>query len=181
MTETLLQTATSEGEVAMAHLVGLATELTVGSHMTAGGELAKAALTAEAAAAASAVSSEGGGLLGRLRAAGQELGQWRVDRNAMGSGFLPLTRKAPPAAVSSERIVNVPKQESPIWREFKSHKETVKTNGAGGKRKEYYEWDYTHNDIEVYDYRGHHLGSKNPVTGELYKGPEKSRDIRGKI
>ena len=89
--------------------------------------------------------------------------------------------KAPPAAISSERIVNVPKQESPIWREFKSHKETVKTNGAVGKRKEYYEWDYTHNDIEVYDYKGHHLGSKNPVTGEIYKGPVRGRHIKEKV
>lgn len=44
-----------------------------------------------------------------------------------------------------------------------------------------YEWDPVHNDIEVYDYKGNHIGSKNPATGELYKGPVKSRNIKGKI
>ena len=43
------------------------------------------------------------------------------------------------------------------------------------------EWDHTHNDIEVYDRKGIHLGSMDPVTGELYKGPEIGRDIKDKI
>ncbi|RKP43281.1 colicin E3/pyocin S6 family cytotoxin [Trinickia fusca] len=30
-------------------------------------------------------------------------------------------------------------------------------------------WNYAHNDIEVYGKRGRHMGSANPVTGELYK------------
>jgi Cytotoxic len=41
-----------------------------------------------------------------------------------------------------------------------------------------YEWDHTHNDIEVYDSKGRHLGSKDPLTSEMYKGPVKGRKIK---
>ncbi|QOL19461.1 hypothetical protein [Candidatus Bodocaedibacter vickermanii] len=93
MTEGLLQNAHSEEDVAMAHLVGLTTDLTMGSHMPTGGLFARGVPLTTAAAA----TAESGGLLNRLRAAGQEFGQWRPDPHAMGSGFLPFTRKAPPA------------------------------------------------------------------------------------
>ncbi len=34
------------------------------------------------------------------------------------------------------------------------------------------------NDIEVYDRGGRHLGSMNPVTGEMYKPAVKGREIK---
>ena len=75
-----------------------------GGHMPAGGDLARgAALTTKAAASATA---ESGGLLNRLREAGQDLAQWRPDPHAMGSGFLPLTRKAPSAPKVAEAAVS---------------------------------------------------------------------------
>jgi hypothetical protein len=51
----------------------------------------KAAGTMVKGAAVEAVESSIAG----IKAAGRELGQWRPDPHAMGSGFVPLTRKAP--------------------------------------------------------------------------------------
>ena len=45
-------------------------------------------------------------------------------------------------------------------------------------KKQYYDWDFTHNDIEVYNSRGQHLGSMNPVTGEMYKHAVPGRIIK---
>ncbi len=96
MTEGLLHSAQTESDVAMAHLVGFCVDLAVGSHMPAGGLIARgAALTTKAATA------ESGGVLNRLREAGKDLAQWRPDPHAMGSGFVPLTRKAPAAATTA--------------------------------------------------------------------------------
>ncbi len=44
--------------------------------------------------------------------------------------------------------------------------------------KKFYEWDYTHNDIEVYDKNGKHLESMDPKTDEMYKPAEKGRKIK---
>lgn len=52
-----------------------------------------------------------------------------------------------------------------------------KTSGKG-KNKKYYEWDYIHNDIEVYDRKGHHLGSMDPTMGEIYKPAVPGRTIK---
>jgi filamentous hemagglutinin len=62
------------------------------------------------------------------------------------------------------RQSNPSKADSPVWQDLQNAGNGVKTDG-----KRFYEWDYTHNDIEVYDKRGRHLGSANPVTGDLYK------------
>ncbi|CAG8854261.1 15383_t:CDS:2, partial [Gigaspora margarita] len=40
--------------------------------------------------------------------------------------------------------------ESPFWKSLKPYKGSIKTNGLSRKKRRYYEWDYTHNDI-VYD------------------------------
>ena len=49
----------------------------------------------------------------------------------------------------------------------------MKSTGAPpaetGSSKRFYQWDYTHGDIEVYNNRGIHLGSANPETGEMIK------------
>ena len=39
------------------------------------------------------------------------------------------------------------------------------------------EWDHTHGDIEVYDKRGRHLGSMDPVTGNMSKPAVPGRKI----
>ncbi|MBX9975090.1 hypothetical protein H7K21_19040 [Cytobacillus firmus] len=33
----------------------------------------------------------------------------------------------------------------------------------------FYSWGHTHNDIEVFDSKGKHLGSMDPITGKVYK------------
>lgn len=53
----------------------------------------------------------------------------------------------------------------------------MKSSGKGAN-KQYYEWDYTHNDIEVYNNRGQHLGSMDPTTGEMYKDAVPGRIIK---
>lgn len=68
--------------------------------------------------------------------------------------------------------MNSPSQ-SPFWQSLKRHKGRTRTDGSG----RYYEWDYTHGDIEVYDSRGNHLGSARPDTGALYKPPVPGRKI----
>lgn len=64
-----------------------------------------------------------------------------------------------------------------IWNSFKSYRGKIKTNGLGGKKRRYYEWDYTHGDIEVYNHRGEHIGSMDPSTGQLYKPAVPGRRI----
>ncbi|MER5844923.1 DNRLRE domain-containing protein [Streptomyces prasinus] len=67
---------------------------------------------------------------------------------------------------------------SSFWKGLKSHKGKTKTNGKTGKNKRYYEWDYTHGDVEVYDSKGNHLGSADPMGGKIYKPGVKGRKIR---
>ncbi|MGH7134401.1 MAG: colicin E3/pyocin S6 family cytotoxin [Pirellulales bacterium] len=69
------------------------------------------------------------------------------------------------------------KQNSGIWRKLKRFRGQTKTNGLSGKDRRYYEWDHTHDDIEVYNSRGEHLGSMHPMTGEMYKPPVEGRRI----
>lgn len=37
------------------------------------------------------------------------------------------------------------------------------------KNREYYRWDHKHKDIEIYDNKAHYIGSKDPVTGKMYR------------
>ncbi|NMH73614.1 cytotoxin [Bacillus sp. RO2] len=71
---------------------------------------------------------------------------------------------------------NMTKADSPVWKKFSSFRGKTKTSGSG-KKKRYYEWDNTHNDIEVYDHKGNHLGSMDPLTGEMYKPAVNGRKI----
>jgi RHS repeat-associated protein len=79
------------------------------------------------------------------------------------------------------RIFNVTKAESSVWKGFENFRGSTKTNGMSGRDRRYYEWDHTHNDIEVYDKKGKHLGSIHPETGETVKPPDPKKNIRGKI
>lgn len=61
------------------------------------------------------------------------------------------------------------KQESPEWKKSQNFKDEFRTNGDTGKNKEYYRWDMKHKDIEIYDHDAYHIGSKDPVTGKIYR------------
>ena len=69
------------------------------------------------------------------------------------------------------------KGESKIWRDLDNVKGQDRKTSGTGKNKRYYEWDHTHNDIEVYDKKGRHLGSMDPTTGEMYKPAVPGRTI----
>jgi Cytotoxic len=84
---------------------------------------------------------------------------------------------------------SVTKSNSPIWRgapfldskgkqiQLEPHKGPIKTNGKTGKKAEYYEWDHTHNDIEVYDKNYQHKHVIDPVLGTVKEGPVKGREL----
>ncbi|UJR11651.1 hypothetical protein I4U23_015832 [Adineta vaga] len=67
--------------------------------------------------------------------------------------------------------VPVPGQ-SPIWTELKHYRGQIKSNDKVDK---FYEWDYTHGDIEVYNKRGEHLGTMDGNTGDMTKKAVKGR------
>jgi len=97
---------------------------------------------------------------------------------------LPARPKPPkPAKPPKKRAFNCSKQTFPQWKKFQPYKGSVRSNGKSSKAARYYEWDHTHNDIEVYgpapDYK--HLGSMNPVDGDMYKGPVAGRNLKGKL
>ena len=64
--------------------------------------------------------------------------------------------------------------QSPIWTSFQNYKGKVKRNAKG---TQYYQWDYTHGDIEVYNNRGEHLGCIDALTGNKTKNAVKGRKI----
>ena len=69
--------------------------------------------------------------------------------------------------------------QSPVWKNLDSYQGKIRRSGSG-RDSRYYEWDFTHGDIEVYDRNGNHLGSMDPITGQLYKPPVKGRTIEVK-
>ena len=79
--------------------------------------------------------------------------------------------------VNGDRPQKLAPAESPIWKGLKSVGGKTRTNGLSGKSKRLYQWDHTHGDIEVYDGNGRHLGSMEPVSGEMYKPAVKGRII----
>ncbi|MGX6960778.1 MAG: hypothetical protein ACIPMY_06205 [Rickettsia endosymbiont of Pentastiridius leporinus] len=60
---------------------------------------------------------------------------------------------------TKQRKFNSEKQESSVWKEFKNYRNGYRTNNQKGSTKEYYKWDHTHNDIEVFDHNYYHKGS----------------------
>lgn len=73
---------------------------------------------------------------------------------------------------------NPTKSESKVWKDLDNVKGQDRKTSGIGKNKQYYEWDHTHNDIEVYDRKGNHLGSMEPTTGEIYKPAVPGRTIK---
>jgi hypothetical protein len=56
-----------------------------------------------------------------------------------------------------------------FWENLQPFRGSIKTNGLSGKARRFFEWDHTHDDVEVYDSRGRHLGSADPSTGDMVK------------
>jgi RHS repeat-associated protein len=79
----------------------------------------------------------------------------------------------PDAAGESEAAIdNIGKGE--IWSQLSPWQGRTRADAQGRR----YQWDYTHKDIEVYNKRGHHLGSMNPTTGQMYKPAVRGRRLR---
>lgn len=78
--------------------------------------------------------------------------------------------------IFQDRKDNPTKAESPGWQNLENAGNGRKKSGKGSKTR-YHEWDNTHNDIEVYNNDGRHLGSMDPTTGEMYKDPVPGRTI----
>ena len=75
------------------------------------------------------------------------------------------------------RISNPTKSESKIWKGLDNAQNGLKTSGTG-KNKKFYSWDNLHNEIEVFDRRGVHMGVIDPTTGEWIKAAVKGRFIK---
>jgi RHS repeat-associated protein len=56
---------------------------------------------------------------------------------------------------------------SPFWRSLSPYRGKTKTAMFQGKEKRFYEWDYTHCNVEVYDRRGKHIGVADPISGTM--------------
>ena len=75
------------------------------------------------------------------------------------------------------QIKNPSKSESRVWKSFKNSKNGLKTSGSG-KNQRFYSWDNLHNEIEVFDRFGKHLGVMDPTTGEMIKSAVKGRWLK---
>lgn len=75
------------------------------------------------------------------------------------------------------RIINVTKQNSPVWNGLDSYRNGLKMSGTG-KSRLFYSWDYLHNEIEVFNRRGEHIGVLDPLTGEWIKHVVNGRTIK---
>jgi hypothetical protein len=75
------------------------------------------------------------------------------------------------------QIKNPSKSESNVWRKFKNAQNGIKTSGSG-RNQRLYSWDNFHNEIEVFDRFGKHIGVMDPTTGEFIKGAVKGRWLK---
>lgn len=70
------------------------------------------------------------------------------------------------------------KSQSPFWKSLKPFREDIKTNGKSGSKCLYYQWDYTHQEIEMYDHLGYPIDALNPVNGKrLFKDVSRHRPL----
>jgi Cytotoxic len=95
-----------------------------------------------------------------------------------GGKTTPLTGNQPPGAAPQGKFCESPSL-STVWKGFSPYQNSIKSNGQSGKDKQYYQWDHTHGDIEVYDRNGIHQGSMDPNTGIMHKPPVPGRILRG--
>jgi RHS repeat-associated protein len=75
-----------------------------------------------------------------------------------------------PEPLADGTLKSCPPAQSPVWRGLKPYRGPYKTDG-----KYVYKYDRLHNDIEVFNQRGVHVGSVNPITGKLIKDPVQGR------
>ena len=93
------------------------------------------------------------------------------------SGQVKQTKAKNKGGSSTTQKQNPTKGESEVWKNLDNVKGKDRKTSGTGRNKKYYEWDHTHNDIEVYDRKGNHLGSMDPTTGEMYKPAVPGRKI----
>ena len=79
---------------------------------------------------------------------------------------------------NSTRRYGALKQSSKVWDKLDKVKGTRYRQSGSGRNRRYYDWDYLHNEIEVYDRFGKHLGAVDSTTGKFIKAAEAGRSIR---
>lgn len=96
-------------------------------------------------------------------------------------GYQIENQQRPPKPKPDRKKNTCTKSNSPQWKNLEPYRGDIKTNGESGKDRRFYTWDHTHDEIEVWDRRGDHLGSIDPATGETIKSARSDRTIRDKI
>ena len=95
---------------------------------------------------------------------------------ALGAGGVVIVeaRRRQPRRPPGERRLPMPPSLSPIWQNAEPFRGRTRRNERG----QLLQWDYTHGDIEVFGPNRRHLGSADPITGEVIKPPEPGRRLR---
>ncbi len=75
------------------------------------------------------------------------------------------------ALKTADNIVEITPSNSPVWQNMQQWRGKTKMFEVKS-RKYQTEWDFTHGDIEVYTWDRKHIGSIDPITGKLIKGPK---------
>jgi RHS repeat-associated protein len=65
-----------------------------------------------------------------------------------------------------------------FWKGLKNFRNEIKTNGQSGSARRFYTFDYTHQDVEVFNGQGTHLGSADPETGAMTKPAVAGRTLK---
>lgn len=101
------------------------------------------------------------------------------DAIAMAGAPVPDGNDEEPQKEDDKKVrkTNIRKGESKIWKNLKPFRKDIKTNGLRGNKKQYYQWDFEKNEIEVYNHKGNHMGAMDPKTGRIYKEGIKVRKI----
>jgi len=105
-------------------------------------------------------------------------GAQRLELRQMGVGEFWATYGT--LMVAAGMVLKGGPSQSPIWNNLEAFQGKIRTNGVSGKGRQYYRWDYTHGDIEVYDRNGFYRGSIDPLTGEMYRpatGSQLNRNV----
>lgn len=66
-----------------------------------------------------------------------------------------------------------------FWKQLKPFRGSIKTNGLSGSARRYFHRDFTHQDLEVYDARGVHLGTASAESGAMIKPAVPGRILKG--
>ena len=78
----------------------------------------------------------------------------------------------------SSTAAKLSKATSPFWKTLQTIAgRQTRTNGLSGNKRRFYEWDYTHSDIEMYSANRNHLGSVSALDGSLIKPAKPGRRL----